>query len=251
MSLLEKKIGATATTLATEEEATNFTTNKDVSILGFFPDQTTNAAKAFLAAASNMDDFQLAISSGPKVTTEHEDKGEAVLPLKTFEYRRALLTKDITKEAVVPFVTSKSLPLLVEFNQDACNGRSNKQNLGTIKCATFCTEIIEFSAPDEVAVCNMRNWPIGSSTQGLANACIPSRRVLFNTPPSYCKTLLAKAITNKRQANYASIYYPEVLTILFDEFETTVRDMFDKAHSAAPCVFFVDEIDYRQGCPRH
>ncbi len=39
--------------------------------------------------------------------------------------------------------------------KDACNGKSNQQNLGTIKCSNLCTEIVEYSAPDEVAVCNL------------------------------------------------------------------------------------------------
>ena len=39
--------------------------------------------------------------------------------------------------------------------KDACNRKSNQQNLGTIKCSNLCTEIVEYSAPDEVAVCNL------------------------------------------------------------------------------------------------
>ncbi len=34
--------------------------------------------------------------------------------------------------------------------KDACNGKSNQQNLGTIKCSNLCTEIVEYSSPDEV-----------------------------------------------------------------------------------------------------
>merc|ERR1719361_1266690 len=39
--------------------------------------------------------------------------------------------------------------------KDACNRKSNQQNLGTIKCSNLCTEIVEYSAADEVAVCNL------------------------------------------------------------------------------------------------
>ena len=35
--------------------------------------------------------------------------------------------------------------------KDACNSKSNQQNLGTIKCSNLCTEIVEYSAPDEVS----------------------------------------------------------------------------------------------------
>ncbi|KAJ1821110.1 ribonucleotide-diphosphate reductase subunit rnr1 [Coemansia sp. RSA 2671] len=39
--------------------------------------------------------------------------------------------------------------------KDACNRKSNQQNLGTIKCSNLCTEIVEYSSPEEVAVCNL------------------------------------------------------------------------------------------------
>lgn len=39
--------------------------------------------------------------------------------------------------------------------KDACNRKSNQQNLGTIKSSNLCCEIVEYSAPDEVAVCNL------------------------------------------------------------------------------------------------
>ncbi|XP_020628934.1 ribonucleoside-diphosphate reductase large subunit-like [Orbicella faveolata] len=39
--------------------------------------------------------------------------------------------------------------------KDACNRKSNQQNVGTIKCSNLCTEIVEYSSPDEVAVCNL------------------------------------------------------------------------------------------------
>lgn len=39
--------------------------------------------------------------------------------------------------------------------KDSCNRKSNQQNLGTIKSSNLCCEIVEYSAPDEVAVCNL------------------------------------------------------------------------------------------------
>ena len=39
--------------------------------------------------------------------------------------------------------------------KDACNRKSNQQNLGTIKSSNLCTEIIEYSSPTETAVCNL------------------------------------------------------------------------------------------------
>merc|ERR1712087_240108 len=39
--------------------------------------------------------------------------------------------------------------------KDHCNNKSNQKNLGTIKCSNLCTEIVEYTAPDESAVCNL------------------------------------------------------------------------------------------------
>lgn len=71
----------------------------------------------------------------------------------------------------------------------------------------------------------------------------PSTGVLFYGPPGCGKTLLAKAIANECQANFISIKGPELLTMWFGESESNVRDVFDKARQAAPCVLFFDELD--------
>jgi transitional endoplasmic reticulum ATPase len=71
----------------------------------------------------------------------------------------------------------------------------------------------------------------------------PSKGVLFYGPPGCGKTLLAKAIANECQANFISIKGPELLTMWFGESEANVREIFDKARGAAPCVLFFDELD--------
>eukprot|EP01137_Pigoraptor_chileana_P013954 Opistho-2@68046 len=40
--------------------------------------------------------------------------------------------------------------------KDACNDKSNQKNLGTIKCSNLCTEIIEYTSPDEVCLCRLQ-----------------------------------------------------------------------------------------------
>jgi len=51
------------------------------------------------------------------------------------------------------------------------------------------------------------------------------------------------SIANECQANFISIKGPELLTMWFGESEANVRDVFDKARAAAPCVMFFDELD--------
>merc|ERR1711937_854654 len=71
----------------------------------------------------------------------------------------------------------------------------------------------------------------------------PSRGVLFYGPPGCGKTLLAKAIATECSSNFISIKGPELLTMWFGESEANVRDAFDKARGASPCVLFFDELD--------
>lgn len=55
--------------------------------------------------------------------------------------------------------------------------------------------------------------------------------------------MLAKAVANECQANFISIKGPELLTMWFGESEANVREAFEKARGAAPCVLFFDELD--------
>ena len=55
--------------------------------------------------------------------------------------------------AIVEAQTETGTPYLLY--KDACNRKSNQQNLGTIKCSNLCTEIVEYTSPEEVAVCNL------------------------------------------------------------------------------------------------
>jgi len=86
-------------------------------------------------------------------------------------------------------------------------------------------------------------YPVMHPEKFLKFGMSPSRGVLFYGPPGCGKTLLAKAIANECQANFVSIKGPELLTMWFGESEANVRDVFDKARSAAPCVLFFDELD--------
>jgi transitional endoplasmic reticulum ATPase len=54
---------------------------------------------------------------------------------------------------------------------------------------------------------------------------------------------MAKAVANECQANFISVKGPELLTMWFGESEANVRDVFEKARGAAPCVLFFDELD--------
>lgn len=86
-------------------------------------------------------------------------------------------------------------------------------------------------------------YPVEHPEKFLKYGMSPSKGVLFYGPPGTGKTMLAKAIANECQANFISIKGPELLTMWFGESEANVRDVFDKARAAAPCVMFFDELD--------
>lgn len=72
---------------------------------------------------------------------ESEGKGRATVKAQELWFK--ILESQV--ETGTPYILFK----------DAANGKSNQQNLGTIKSSNLCTEIIEYTAPDEVAVCNL------------------------------------------------------------------------------------------------
>ena len=67
-------------------------------------------------------------------------------------------------------------------------------------------------------------------------------------PPGCGKTLLAKAIANESHSNFISIKGPELLNKYVGESERSVRQVFERARSSAPCVVFFDELDAL--CPK-
>lgn len=74
---------------------------------------------------------------------QYENEGRARKVVKAQDLWFAILESQI--ETGTPYILYK----------DACNKKSNQKNLGTIRSSNLCTEIVEYTAPDEVAVCNL------------------------------------------------------------------------------------------------
>jgi len=75
--------------------------------------------------------------------TRYENEGKGRKTIKAQDLWFKILESQI--ETGTPYMLYK----------DAANSKSNQQNLGTIKSSNLCTEIIEYTAPDEIAVCNL------------------------------------------------------------------------------------------------
>ena len=74
---------------------------------------------------------------------KYEAEGKYTRQISARELWKAVLTSQI--ETGTPYMLYK----------DACNEKSNQKNLGTIKSSNLCTEILEYTSPDEIAVCNL------------------------------------------------------------------------------------------------
>jgi len=86
-------------------------------------------------------------------------------------------------------------------------------------------------------------YPVEHADKYIKFGMNPSKGVLFYGPPGCGKTLLAKAIANECGANFLSVKGPELLTQWFGESEANVRELFDKARAASPCILMFDEMD--------
>jgi ribonucleoside-diphosphate reductase alpha subunit len=82
------------------------------------------------------DDFE-------RLYTKYESEGK---------FRKQVKAQDIWFEILEAQIETGTPYILYK---DAANKKSNQKNLGTIKSSNLCTEIIEYTAPDEVAVCNL------------------------------------------------------------------------------------------------
>jgi ribonucleoside-diphosphate reductase alpha chain len=75
--------------------------------------------------------------------TQYEKEGRGRKTIKARELWEKILESQI--ETGTPYMLYK----------DSANRKSNQKNLGTIRSSNLCTEILEYTSPDEVAVCNL------------------------------------------------------------------------------------------------
>ncbi len=78
-----------------------------------------------------------------KLYLRYEEEGKGRKTIKARELWEKILESQI--ETGTPYMLYK----------DAANRKSNQKNLGTIRSSNLCTEILEYTSPDEVAVCNL------------------------------------------------------------------------------------------------
>jgi ribonucleoside-diphosphate reductase alpha subunit len=73
--------------------------------------------------------------------------------LESSNVRRKTIRARSLWEQICKAQSETGLPYILF--KDSCNAKSNQQNLGTIHCSNLCTEIVEYTSKDEIAVCNL------------------------------------------------------------------------------------------------
>lgn len=121
--------------------------------------------------------------------------------------------------------------------KDACNEKSNQKNLGTIKSSNLCTEIVEYSDPEETAVCNL-------ASIGLPNFVVDTHKtfnkvtIFTKTDCDYCK--LAKRLLSKYVT--AEIIENNIETVGRGEtYKTFIKQKYDKEVKTWPQIIIDDK----------
>ena len=115
--------------------------------------------------------------------------------IKAREIWNAILTSQI--ETGTPYLLYK----------DTCNKKSNQKNLGTIKSSNLCTEIIEYTSPEETAVCNLASISLKKFIEHKDYSTM--KFIIYSKPLCvYCD--LAKGLMNKYKISYDTLDYKDI-----------------------------------------
>lgn len=86
--------------------------------------------------------------------------------------------------------------------KDACNKKSNQQNLGTIKCSNLCVEIVQFSSDEEISSCNLASIAL--------NSCVEFSKLRGRDYFNFTKLIeLSKELVRNLNCVIDRNYYPE------------------------------------------
>lgn len=118
VSWVIKKTGSPAKELTSVDDTKEFLDSNNVAIIGFFKDQSSEAAKNYLTVADVVDDYAFAITSDSAIFTEYKVEGDKIILFKKFEDARPEYTGEPTLEGLKKFIITESLPLVVEFNHE-------------------------------------------------------------------------------------------------------------------------------------
>jgi len=136
--------------------------------------------------------------------------------VKEGKYRKEIKARELWS-AIMTSQLEVSTPYLLF--KDACNRKSNQQNLGTIKSSNLCTEIIEYTSPDETAVCNLASI---SLKKFIEYPDMSDKEFIVYSKPDCVYCDLAKALLKKRNITFETRDYKS-LTDLSNQYPVGVK----------------------------
>ena len=139
---------------------------------------------------------------------KYEQEGRGIETIDAQELWSMIVTSQI--ETGTPYMLYK----------DACNLKSNQQNLGTIKSSNLCTEIIEYSDSKETAVCNLASIGLPTFLEYDSQKKQQSYQIYTKSKCNFCK--IAKMILKNQQIEYQEINLDD---------DQTRNDFFEKLRS--------------------
>ncbi|KAF2964266.1 hypothetical protein GQX73_g9317 [Xylaria multiplex] len=134
---------------------------------------------------------------------------------------------------------------LIDLDEDTIDAEVLDSLGVTMENFRFALGVSNPSALREVAVVEVPNvrWEDIGGLEGVKQDLKESVQYPVDHPEKFLKFGLSPSRANECAANFISVKGPELLSMWFGESESNIRDIFDKARAAAPCVVFLDELD--------
>ena len=137
--------------------------------------------------------------------------------------------------------------LEVRKNWVQCDLQDDHRALGLAETRRMLRETLEwptkYAAIFAQSPLRLRSGCVIGCSSAYPLCLTPNRRLLLYGYPGCGKTLLASAAARECGLNFISIKGPELLNKYIGASEKSVRDIFERASAAKPCVLFFDEFD--------
>uniref|UniRef100_A0A1I8JH11 Protein disulfide-isomerase n=1 Tax=Macrostomum lignano TaxID=282301 RepID=A0A1I8JH11_9PLAT len=119
ISWLEKKLGPPTQRLDSVDAAQKFINDKEITVIGFFKDTTSDSAKSYEDAAfSKLEDIPCGMADSADIMAEFKVDQDTVMLFKKTDGARIPYTGPFTADEVAKFVKNNKLPLINEFTQE-------------------------------------------------------------------------------------------------------------------------------------
>ena len=115
---LKKRTGPPATALDSVEACKKFADGNEVAVIGYFQDESSDKATAYINTADADDSVSYGIVTSKDIAKGMETEQDSIIVYKKFDDGRAVFSGDWTTEAILTFVAGEQLPLVTKFSDE-------------------------------------------------------------------------------------------------------------------------------------